>query len=227
MAKFIDRTGQKFNNLTIIKELGAGRVEVVCDCGTVRVSYKDSVVRGKTKHCGSSEHRVLNRVGEKFGNLTIIKELGKDKVLAQCDCGGVKEYTKSSLVKGYPKSCGCLARVGRTGQKFGHLTIIEELGKGKVLAQCDCGRTKEFFKSNLVGGGTVNCGCEKTVGGFINRVGQRFGSLLILRELEGNLVLAVCDCGSIKRYIKRTITSGQRKHCGCARVKSKKSKQFV
>ena len=51
------------------------------------------------------------------------------------------------------------------GQRFGRLTVIEPMGKGKDgrarwLCQCDCGNYKAVSNSNL-GKGIVSCGCKK------------------------------------------------------------------
>lgn len=51
--------------------------------------------------------KIKDRTGQKFGMLTILKELGNNKVLCQCECGSIKKYTKSLVVKGNTKSCGC------------------------------------------------------------------------------------------------------------------------
>lgn len=47
------------------------------------------------------------------------------------------------------------------GHKFNHLTILEYLGKGKVMALCDCGNKKEMGISNIIHGTTKACGCQR------------------------------------------------------------------
>lgn len=51
-----------------------------------------------------------DRVGQTLGRVTIVQELGDDKVIGRCICGTVREFRKSSLVTGCTKSCGCLRR---------------------------------------------------------------------------------------------------------------------
>ncbi len=52
-------------------------------------------------------------IGQKFGKVTIIKEVprrGKNKsraVLGECECGNKKEFILRNLKKGYTTSCGC------------------------------------------------------------------------------------------------------------------------
>ena len=51
--------------------------------------------------------------GQKFGKLLVIKRIGIDKHkhttwLCKCDCGNEKIISKTNLIKGDSKSCGCL-----------------------------------------------------------------------------------------------------------------------
>lgn len=50
--------------------------------------------------------------GNKYGKLTVMKRLGKNKEnrfkwLCKCECGGVKETYKNQLDSGAAKHCGC------------------------------------------------------------------------------------------------------------------------
>lgn len=54
-------------------------------------------------------------IGKKFGRLTVIKRLGKNKAnniqwLCKCDCGNEKILTTAELNRGRTQSCGCLAK---------------------------------------------------------------------------------------------------------------------
>lgn len=66
--------------------------------------------------------------GERFGRLTIIKEVGtiirkprlyERRFLCKCDCGNEKEVSLYSLTRGYTRSCGCLStdRLGKSPGK--------------------------------------------------------------------------------------------------------------
>ena len=37
-----------------------------------------------------------------------------------------------------------MVRDDLTGQRFGKLVVIKELGGGRILCRCDCGREKKF-----------------------------------------------------------------------------------
>lgn len=98
-------------------------------------------------------------IGQRYGTLTIIKELESRKtksgdikryVLCKCDCG--KEVTRSLYGLRITKNsnCGCLRRSKiEVGDRFGKLTILSEdesyrnkdgIRQRKFLCRCDCGR---------------------------------------------------------------------------------------
>lgn len=54
-------------------------------------------------------------IGEKFGRLTVVDEVGKNKWgdrtwKCRCDCGNTLVVSGGHLKSGHTKSCGCLAR---------------------------------------------------------------------------------------------------------------------
>lgn len=106
--------------------------------------------------------------GQRFGKLTVIKELGGGRILCRCDCGREKEFNKSNVKRGLAKSCGrCVRRHTRrdlikdtVGRRFGRLVVLKELGYGRVLCRCDCGNVKEINKGHLLNGDIVSCGCK-------------------------------------------------------------------
>ncbi len=48
-----------------------------------------------------------------------------------------------------------------TGKRFGRLTALQYVGKGKWLCQCDCGNTRINKAQCLKEGRVVSCGCYK------------------------------------------------------------------
>lgn len=46
-----------------------------------------------------------------------------------------------------------------TGKRFGRLTVIEYLGKGRWLCACECGNRKAVSGPHLRSGATKSCGC--------------------------------------------------------------------
>lgn len=112
-----------------------------------------------------------------------------------------------------------MVRDDLTGQRFGKLVVLKELGGGRILCRCDCGREKEFNKSNVKRGLAKSCGsCVRrhTRRDLIKDiVGRRFGKLVVLKELGYRRVLCRCDCGTIKEINKSHLLSGDIVSCGC------------
>jgi hypothetical protein len=119
----------------------------------------------------------IDLTGKKFGRLTVLGDVGRCQGhvvwKCRCDCGGITEVIASSLRKGITQSCGCLhkeqlsklRRIELIGQRFGRLTVLEDVGRmsGGVLwkCQCSCGTVINVRANALRQGGTKSCGCYK------------------------------------------------------------------
>ncbi|QHJ85117.1 MAG: hypothetical protein [Bacteriophage sp.] len=88
-----------------------------------------------------------------------------------CDCGNIVLRTRDHLIrKGVNlQSCGCARKeIGQqfsrdiVGQKFGMLTVINELKQltpRKVTCKCQCGNVITVSKTDIMSGHTLSCGC--------------------------------------------------------------------
>lgn len=70
-----------------------------------------------------------------------------------------------------------------TGQVFGRLTVLEEVGKTASgnfvwLCQCSCGLSSRVASTKLVEGRTTSCGCKKW--DITDRTGQTRGSKTLI-----------------------------------------------
>ncbi|MFG6377338.1 MAG: hypothetical protein K1W19_03310 [Lachnospiraceae bacterium] len=186
----IDKTGQKFNMLTVIERLanykGTGKTyyKCLCECGNTKILPNDSV--GKTYSCGCINKSALSQridyTGQKFNHLTVRKMLYNYKnnqtyCDCDCDCGNNTIVYMGSVKAGKTKSCGCIETKSRynrkhsddsiIGKKFGRLTVIKDSGKrysnGSVmwLCKCDCGAYTYASSSKLKRGRVTSCGCAK------------------------------------------------------------------
>lgn len=233
-----DLTDKKFNHWTVIKELGGGKVLCECDCEnhTVRELYKKSVKDGTTKSCGCAfiRKRTESIEGHQFGNWTVLKDLGKGKVLCQCQCENktTRELYKKAVVNGQTKSCGCMSgrrSIGNIeGEQFGNWVVLKELGHGKVLCQCQCEAktTRELYKKAVVNGQTKSCGClrskhcneTKAETGSSNSkyIGEHFGEWEVLGRVTNSAKLKCrCSCGTIREIYVSHLLNGESKSCGC------------
>lgn len=118
----------------------------------------------------------MNLVGQKFNKLTVLSEHKVGRRIycsCLCDCGNIKDIRKDSVFKGRIKSCGCLAHPNIIGKKFGRLTVIEDLPRGRKRCVCECGNVVDVLTSHLTDGHTQSCGCLQrdkcsTIGGLHN-----------------------------------------------------------
>lgn len=143
----IDVTGERFGKLTVVEDLGGGKVRCRCDCGKVKVFNKWNVTHGRSTSCGCSrKHKrpelIKSTVGHRFGRLVVKDELGYGKVLCQCDCGNEKVVNKGHLLRGDILSCGCLLREGPQKAKENYMfegTNIARLTSEKPTSRSKSG----------------------------------------------------------------------------------------
>lgn len=124
--------------------------------------------------------KIKDLTGQKFNRLTVIRKSentykGRTKYICKCDCGNIVEILGARLTNGSTKSCGCLqkekvsnlTRKDLTGQRFGKLTVLEQMEykKGASIVwkcKCDCGNIIEKTTNQLTSKrGNNHCGCER------------------------------------------------------------------
>ena len=122
-----------------------------------------------------------------------------------------------------------------TGERFNHWTVIEELGNGKVLCECDCGTRKVLYKKAVKGGRTKSCGCEHNNKNVnvnkdkdIPKSNSKYIELrineLTVKGIEGQKFICDCSCGKkdIKVYASHVIR-GYTKSCGHIKQEMRKT----
>ncbi len=177
--------GKKFHHLTIlgfVKVNGKKMAIVLCDCGNQtqlqfgQINKKsESCIAYKYSSCGKcnlnnrKNIKKYHIIGEKYGMLKILENIGKDLSLAECDCGNITQVKKWHLLNEKP-SCGCYWKnihienaKKLEGIKYYYLKIVKFLrmdGKNLralYLVKCKCG--KEFERSVSYLFGSKSCGC--------------------------------------------------------------------
>lgn len=221
---FVSLTGEKFNHWTIIEELGGGKVLCECDCDkhTRKVLDKYSVKKGKSSSCGCTKSYEKYK-GKQFNDWYVIDDIDNKKALCQClICDEIYEVKREHLKNGASKRCikcsHSIIKDDTVGETFNYLTVVDELGKGKIRCRCVCNNVKIYNKYQVKNGFVKSCGCKSTElkveANFINRETQRFNQWVILNELGNGKVEAKCDCGNIKVVSKTNIVNGLSKSCG-------------
>jgi hypothetical protein len=110
--------GLKFNKLTVLDDLGRighdRLYKCLCECGNEANVRMSKIKSGHTKSCGCLCGKVEIKLGDKYGMLTILRQLENKKnvhdriVEVRCDCGNIIEVFFGNLIKETRKSCGCL-----------------------------------------------------------------------------------------------------------------------
>lgn len=75
--------------------------------------------------------KALNLKNQKFGKLTAIKKVGRDKNknimwLCKCDCGKEASVVGRDLKNGHTKSCGCLKKHTKPMQTLNRRTTKKQ-----------------------------------------------------------------------------------------------------
>lgn len=110
-------------------------------------------------------------------------------------------------------------RVGNTvGKKFGHWTVLEELGGGKIRVQCDCeARTTAIrYKKAILNGESKSCGCA-AVPYKTDLIGKKFGHWTVIGSAGNGMCLCECDCQNHTRseVSRANLINGISQSCGC------------
>lgn len=114
--------------------------------------------------------------GLQFSKITVLDgKLPGRLALIRCVCGITKTVSRYDVFNGKIQSCGskgCTSRTkDLTGQRFGLLTVIEEVANDRELkgrcaiweCRCDCGIILTIPSNQLTSARTRSCGCAKSV----------------------------------------------------------------
>jgi hypothetical protein len=160
-----DYSGQKFNLVTIIENVG--RVaRCRCDCGQEFSTRTSSVTTGHTKSCGHMRAKPFGAikvplVGRTFGSRKVVAQSGSYSTV-ECVCGFRSKVKSSALVRGEAQSCGCARQRIIVGQTHGHWTVVEQ-AKSVCRARCACGTERWIRAGDMLAGKTKSCGCPGKV----------------------------------------------------------------
>lgn len=134
----INEIGNVYGKLTVIGEApsrdGASVWKCRCECGKI-VEIRGGLLRsGGVKGCGCGQ--IMNKVGKKYGKLTVIKQLPDNYWECICDCGNSVVVKGKYLLNGHKTSCGCLRSAGE--QKIIELLQAQniEFEKEKTFMNC-------------------------------------------------------------------------------------------
>lgn len=172
--------------------------------------------------------------GKRFGRLTALSRLPKNRALFRCDCGREKAIVVDSVTRGRTKSCGCMQRGPKredmTGKRFGRVVVVEPVGPlGSFwICRCDCGKWTKTSTAYLKTG-MRSCGCIRSGGGLngrprkYNLAQRRFGRLTCLSPEPYLGWKCRCDCGAIRYADPYDLRRGIARMCCACRFPDSES----
>ena len=101
------------------------------------------------------------------------------------------------------------------GRRIGSL-VVTKREVAKYVCQCDCGSEQSFWRSNLLQGKKIHCGCKKYAGRDLT--GKVFGRLTIVSKHKGSFERWECSCrcgGSTISTSNNLKKDNGTQSCGC------------
>jgi hypothetical protein len=164
-ARYALRTGHfvgwKFDRLQVVSRVGTDESGnstwlCKCSCGKEKVVDAQSLCSGRTKSCGCLRlegRKARNRVGEKFGKLSITQRV-KGGWLCLCECGAPTKIWDSNW--GVTQSCGCLRIKLPSGQATRN-AVLRQYKKDAAYRNLSWSLSDEEF-DRLMEGNCAYCG---------------------------------------------------------------------
>lgn len=126
----------QINNWFILDYLDNHKFKCKCICGNVKEVNPYNIINNLSKDCGCGRNKKISDmmsidslVGERYGKLVVLKEIGKNKwgkiiYKCKCDCGNEVNVLSNSLRTNHTQSCGCTKSIMPSKIK----SYLEELG---------------------------------------------------------------------------------------------------
>ena len=147
-SKVEDLTGKRFGDWLVIEYKGNSMwfCECQCELHTRRLVKAQSLKSGKSKSCGHDTTKFKDLSGTKINHWNIEEYLGDGMYRCICDCANHTEkiVSRSNLVSGASKSCGCGHKsnniIDLQGKRFGSLEVLDYIGDSFWRCKCvKCG----------------------------------------------------------------------------------------
>lgn len=133
MTRFIDITGKKFGNLTVLKVSeqrlrGLMSWDCFCDCGNLKTVASQDLRANQVKSCGCRQHKGTTKdiTGQRNGSLTAVSRTDKKTSNGDylwtfvCDCGNTRDVSIGAFSSKKNLSCKLCAKKRVTEEKTTH-----------------------------------------------------------------------------------------------------------
>ena len=193
MPAKINLLNQQFGKLLVIEETNKRKNKSVvwkcqCECGniiecTTKNLRSDGIIQ--CPNCGTNRQPqtslLENLIGKTFNHLTVLEKTnrlsgGKIVYKCKCDCGNPDFVytTRTDLISGHTRSCGCAKFKYSVGEIVNNRQILKLSGinehKGNhhhwYRVKCLlCGKEYDSLSQSLEH--SVSCGCQNSIGEYI------------------------------------------------------------
>lgn len=138
----VDLAGRRFGRLTAVardRSRNGSYWTCACDCGAETSVRSDGLTGGRSQSCGCLRldrflaATVIDRTGERHGNLTVLKASGPGRGgdtawACRCDCGNTVEKLGRNLVRG-TRSCGCHSASHVRNERHALYRLYSDIGE--------------------------------------------------------------------------------------------------
>lgn len=165
MTNRIDLVGQRFGKLIVISfsHMDKNRQSAWlcrCDCGNEKIILSGNFKSGKTRSCGCLQKEKtikasrLDLSNKRFGKLIVLEYHSTKGTTAvwkcKCDCGNEIITSRSNLMSGHTKSCGCIQFKGEEISYNGlHKWLNKNYPKNNICNHC--GKKSKTDYANISG----------------------------------------------------------------------------
>jgi len=226
-TSFVDISGMKFGEWSVIRYLGSQYWECECSCGVVRNVLGKTLRNGKSQSCGHTANKFKDISGKIFNNWKVIEYIGDNKWKCICSCGNTGVVQGLDLRSGKSKDCGhsrynklsmrnSEGRHNLEGKVFGHWTVLSYEGNKSYMCRCSCGVTRVVMSAGLLGGTSTSCGHTNGEKLIIDIRGKQIGKLKVLKYIGHKKWVCKCDCGRTVDVEGKTLRDGKKTCCGCS-----------
>ena len=113
-SKKINEIGNQYGKLTVIAEAPSrnGRAYWLCQCECGKQKEISGTNLRTYGHIGCGCGQITDRIGKKYGFLTVLEQLPDNQWKCLCECGNITIASGNQLNKGHKLSCGCLKSKG-------------------------------------------------------------------------------------------------------------------
>jgi hypothetical protein len=132
MSKMI---GRRYGSMVVVMRVSSLQNKVLCrcDCGKEIEVFAPNLIQGRKTHCGCIKYQDRDETGKRYGRWMVIgRSRGSyEKWECRCDCGNEGIVTRTNLISGNSKSCGCLQkeRASEGGMKNRRYSVEDSLDR--------------------------------------------------------------------------------------------------